>query len=280
MSTEYIEAAKQDIQKWEQQGPTWLANVGDFVLWPATKAAELLIPDSLMDMVGKAVEAFLVGVANVSDHTVDQAEIKERVAAKRRAFSEPDAMANELEAADQVAQECWNRNLGYAAAEGGATGAAGLFGLAADIPALFTIVFRLIQQIGVCYGFDPTKPEERDYVIHILRAGSAGDIKAKLEALMFLKQLEQILLKVTWKKMTAEFAAKQMSHLSLLAAVRQFAKSLGVNLTKRKALQMVPIIGAIVGASFNATYANDIGRAAFMTYRRRWIAEREEPEVD
>ena len=93
-------------------------------------------------------------------------------------------------------------------------------------------------------------------------------MKGKLEALIFLKQLEQILIKVTWKKMTADLAAKQISQLSLLAAVKQFAKSLGINLTKRKALQMVPIIGAIVGASFNATYANDIGR---------WPTTRPEP---
>ena len=72
-----------------------------------------------------------------------------------------------------------------------------------------------------------------------------------------------------------ELAAKQVSQLSLIAAVRQLAKSLGINLTKRKALQVVPIIGAIVGASFNGTYANDIGRTAFMSYRRRWIAEHE-----
>lgn len=186
-------------------------------------------------------------------------------------------MWQQLAAADRAAQHYWNWNLSYAATEGGAAGTAGIFGLAADIPALFTIVIRLIQQVSVCYGYDPTKPEERDYVIHILRTGSAGDVKAKLEALMFLKQLETILLKVSWKKMTAEFAAKQISQLSLLAAVRQFAKTLGINLTKRKALQMVPLIGAIVGASFNATYANDIGRTAFMSYRRRWIAEHEKP---
>ena len=277
MSDDYLSKAKQDIDQWEHEGPSWLAQVGDFILWPATKAAEYLIPDGVQDAVGKAIEAFLLGISNLSDLTINQSEACERVAAARAAFGEKPDMWQDLAAADQAAQHYWNWNLGYAAAEGGAAGAAGIFGLAADIPALFTLVIRLIQQISVCYGYDPTKPEERDYVIHILRTGAAGDVKAKLEALMFLKQLEQILLKVSWKKMSAEFAAKQISQLSLLAAARQFAKSLGINLTKRKALQMVPIIGAIVGASFNATFANDIGRTAFMSYRRRWIAEHESP---
>lgn len=279
MSDDYLSKAKQDIDQWEHEGPSWLAQVGDFILWPATKLADLLIPNGVQDAVGKAIEASLVGVSNLSDATFNQADVRERVVTERATFGESCDMWQQLAAADRAAQHYWNWNLGYAAAEGGAAGAAGLIGLAADIPALFTIVIRLIQQVSVCYGYDPTKPEERDYVIHILRTGSAGDVKTKLEALMFLKQLETILLKVSWKKMTAEFAAKQISQLSLLAAVRQFAKSLGINLTKRKALQMVPIIGAIVGASFNGTYANDIGRTAFMSYRRRWIAEHATPEI-
>jgi EcsC protein family len=275
MSDDYVSKAKQEIYQWEHEGPSWLAQVGDFILWPATKAADLLIPDGVQDAVGKAIETFLIGISNLSDLTFDQADVRQRVATERATFGRSRGMWSKLAAADRAAQHYWNWNLSYAVAEGAGAGAGGLPGLAADIPALFTLVIRLIQQVSVCYGYDPTKPEERDYVIHILRTGSAGDIKTKLEALMFLKQLETILLKVSWKKMTADLAAKQISQLSLLAAVRQFAKSLGINLTKRKALQMVPIIGAIVGASFNGIYANDIGRTAYMSYRRRWIAERE-----
>lgn len=275
MSDHYISKAKEDIKQWEQDGPGWLAKVGNFILWPANKAAEMLIPNGVHDAVAKAIEGFLLGISNLSQHTVNAADITGRIAANRAAFGKHPDLWQELTVVDQEAESCWNWNLGFAATEGGAAGAAGLFGLAADIPALFTIVIRLIQQTAICYGYDPTKPEEQDYVIHILRTGSADDIKTKLEALMLLKQLEVILIKVTWKKMTAEFAAKQFSKLSLLAATRQFAKSLGINLTKRKALQMIPIIGAIVGASFNANFANDVGRTAFMSYRRRWIAERE-----
>ena len=216
-----------------------------------------------------------MGISNLADLTVDQIEVGKRVESESAIFGDHRDMWQDLEAADKAAQHYWNWNLSYAAAEGGATGALGIFGLAADVPALFTIVIRLIQQISVCYGYDPTKPEERDYILHILRTASAGDVKGKIEALILLKELEQILIKVAWKKMSTELAAKQISKLSLLAAVRQFAQSLGINLTKRKALQMVPLIGAIVGASFNGTYANDIGRTAFMSYRRRWLAEHE-----
>jgi len=158
-------------------------------------------------------------------------------------------------------------------AEGGVTGSAGLPGLAADVPALMTLSLRLIQQVGTCYGFDVNTDDEHDYVLQVLRAGSTADIKAKLEFLIGLKQLEQALLKVTWKEMEQALAQKEIGQLAAVAAVRQFAKTLGIQITKRKALQAVPIIGGLVGASFNATFMNDVGRAAYMSYRRRWIAE-------
>lgn len=111
------------------------------------------------------------------------------------------------------------------------------------------------------------------YVLNILRTGSTGDLKAKLECLIGLKQVEQTLLKVTWKKMGQQLAEGAFGREAALAGIRQFAKSLGIQITKRKALQAIPLVGALVGASFNAAFVNDIGRAAYMSYRRRWIAD-------
>lgn len=113
--------------------------------------------------------------------------------------------------------------------------------------------------------------------MHILRVGSTSSLKAKMECLIALKQIEQILLKVSWQAMGEALARKEISRLSLLAAARQLAQKLGVQLTKRKALQLVPIVGALVGASFNGMFVNDAGRAAYMLYRRRRIAELEGP---
>lgn len=269
---EYLKNAKNEIHKWEEEGPGFLAQVGDFILWPALKAAEALIPDGVYEAVGKAVHGFLSGLGGVSDFTVDRGSIISGV--KKRQGRKTD-FASRLKAADEQANECWNWNIGYGAAEGAGTGALGIFGLAADIPALFTICLREIQEIALCYGYDVTTPEEKEYMLQVLRTGSTGDIKAKMEFLIMLKQIEQILLKVSWKKMASDLAAKQISQLSLLAAVKQFAKSLGIQVTKRKALQSVPIVGALIGASFNATFVNDIGRASYMCYRRRFIAEHE-----
>jgi len=269
---EYIQKAKQEIERWESQGPGFLTSVGDTILWPAQKLAEQLIPEGVQESVSEAIAKFLSGISSLSERLIDKEQVLEKV----NSFKNENA--SELEAMDKAAKHYWNWHISYAAVEGAGTGAPGIFGLPADIPLLFGISFRQIQQIGTCFGYDTTSEEEQEYVLKILQTGSTGDIKAKVEFLVGLKQIEQILLKVTWKRMNAAMAAKEIGKLSSLAALRQFAKSMGIQLTKRKALQIVPVVAALVGASFNAVFVNDIGRAAYMSYRRRRIAELNGPE--
>jgi uncharacterized protein (DUF697 family) len=274
----YLELAKNEAKDWEREKPGFLNQVADFVLWPAEKAAEALIPDGIQDAVATAIQSCLSALAMQTARTFDADGIRSTVAkGKRTSKRKSEKGANELLAADDRAKQSWNWHIGFAVAEGAATGAAGFVGLAADVPALFTILLREIQEIGTCYGYDVTEKNEKEYSLHILRTGFASNAKLKMEFIISLKEFEQILINVTWKKMSAALAAKQISKQSLLAALRQYAKTLGYELTKRKALQLVPIIGAIVGASLNGTLANDIGKAAYMSYRRRWIAERGGP---
>lgn len=231
--------------------------------------AGLVIPEGVQEAVSRVIQTFLQGLGYTSQLLINEDKIREAVRTLTNEYG------NELKAADEIAKSYWNWHIVYAATEGGATGATGLLGLAADIPALLTISLRLVQQMGICYGYDVRKEEEREYILQILRTGLAGSIKDKMGFLLGLKQFEQILLKVSWKKMTESLARKEISKLSTLAAIRQFAKSIGIQLTKRKALQMVPMVGAVSGALFNATFLNDAGRAAYMSYRHRRIAELE-----
>jgi len=151
----------------------------------------------------------------------------------------------------------------------------GLPGLVADIPALLTIALRCVQQIGRSYGYNTSEGAERDYVLHVLRTGSTVDSKLKMSFLLIMKELEQVLVKVGWKKATEGFLGKELARLSLTGGMQQMAKVMGVQLTQRKALQIVPVVGAAVGGAFNATFLNDVARAAFMSYRRRFMMEKE-----
>jgi hypothetical protein len=272
---DYAESARNEITLWEDEKPGMLKKVGAAVLLPAEKAAEKLIPQRVQETVAKAIEACLAFLATQGPRTFDSEAIRKSVHDRAQALSgdRPPTFAEHLQAADERAQHYLNWHVGYAATEGAGTGVLGLPGLAADIPALFGILIRQIQEIGCCYGYNPSIIQEREYLLHILRAGTAANVKLKMEFVVAMKQFEQLLLNMAWKQMAKELANKQITKGALLAGMRQFAKSLGIQLTKRKALQMIPIIGAVVGASLNGVLANDIGRAAYMSYRRRWLQE-------
>jgi uncharacterized protein (DUF697 family) len=269
---EYIQAAKLEIEEWESQGPGFLNHLGDFLLIPAQGAAKALIPASVQDAVAKAIHKLLSGLSSAARLISNEGRIRYRIEEASNKHKD------ELRAADEVAKHYWKWNVVGGMGEGGATGALGLIGLAADVPALLTISLRLVQQIGICYGYDMKSREEQEYVMHVLRIGSTSSLKAKMEALVGLEHIEQILLKVRWNKVSEALARKEISRISLLAAMRQFAQMLGLQLTRRKALQLVPVIGALTGASFNAVFVNDVSRTAFMLYRRRRIAELEGPK--
>jgi hypothetical protein len=153
MSDEYIEAALGEIAAWQKETPGFLSNVGDFILKPAIKAAELLIPNGIQESiavsVGSAVESFLVNASATATSTINLVDIVHKVAEGRNASHEEADWIRLFEGADLAAKHYWTRNLTYATVEGAATGSAGFAGLVADIPALFTIALRLIQQAWV-----------------------------------------------------------------------------------------------------------------------------------
>ncbi len=80
------------------------------------------------------------------------------------------------------------------------------------------------------------------------------------------------------KKVTEEAMKKgaeaAMSKEGVVLAIKNLSKQLGINLTKRKALQAIPVIGTAVGASVNSVYIKDIGWAARRTYQELWLKQK------
>jgi hypothetical protein len=81
------------------------------------------------------------------------------------------------------------------------------------------------------------------------------------------------LAKVTWKKMAEKAAESQLSKEAAILAVKNLAKQLGVNITKRRALAAIPFIGAAVGGSVNGWYIKEVGWAARRSFQERWLLE-------
>lgn len=268
---QYVQRAEHEIIRWESRGPALLSQVQGFVLGRFENAAYGLMPESVRQALGKAVEQSLAGLGSATALTVRTTSVRDKTIGFLR------RNGHELEAADMAARHYRSRHLGYAIGEGGVLGIAGWPGLIADVPLLLMISLRLVQHVAICYSYDVAPEAERQYSRYVLLAGAAGDRDARHVALQEVKRLEDLLLRVSRKTLDAAAAREEVGRVAALASAHQLSRTLATQLAKRKALEMIPLLGALVGASFNASFVNDVGEAAYMSYRRRWIAERRGP---
>lgn len=179
----------------------------------------------------------------------------------------------DLELSDKLANEVHNWAIGIATAEGAATGLGGIFTAAVDIPAIITIAMRTIHKMGMCYGYECNSEQDKQFVLAILAASGANSIEEKVAALTTLRTIEVAIAKQTWKAMAEKAAQSKLSKEAAIIGIRNLAKQLGVNLTKRQALQAIPAIGALVGASVNGWYIKDVGWAAHRAFQERWLID-------
>ena len=179
----------------------------------------------------------------------------------------------DLQVSDKLADNIHNWAIGIAGTEGGVAGFFGLPGMVADIPTIITFALRTIHKIGLCYGYKTTTQEDNLFVYSVMSAAGSNSVKEKNMAIATLRQLNVILLKNTWKKMAEKAAQEKMSGEAFIIAIKALAKQLGINLTKRKALQAIPIAGAGVGSAMNIAFINDICWAARRSYQKRWLMD-------
>jgi hypothetical protein len=141
-------------------------------------------------------------------------------------------------------------------------------GLAVDVPATITLALRTVRLVGLCYGFGDDTEAERIFILDILQLAGANSMADKKEALARLDQDRAEISPEAWGKivrLTGQAAGAQ-------ATMNRVAAVLGVNLSTRKLAQIVPLLGAAVGAGVNVAFQNDVARAARHAYRERWLA--------
>jgi EcsC protein family len=68
--------------------------------------------------------------------------------------------------------------------------------------------------------------------------------------------------------------SRSLSKEAAIIALRDIARQLGLNLTKRKMLQVVPFLGAGIGAAVNWKFMDDVAWAARRAYQERWLQDR------
>ncbi len=82
------------------------------------------------------------------------------------------------------------------------------------------------------------------------------------------------ILRQTFKAMGERAASRVLGKEAAIIALRNLARQLGVNLTKRKMLQAIPVAGAAIGAAVNGTFIDEVAWAARRAYQERWFKDR------
>lgn len=244
------------VRDWEQKEPSVVENAVGFVFKPLSWLVEKVVPQ-------KAIEGALVAFDKVAEFLTDTGDvIRDGSVSKVE-----ELQVKGLKLSDELANSVHNWALAIAGTEGAATGATGLPGLIVDVPALITMSLRVIHKIGVCYGFEVRNEVDRNFVLGVLSAASANTMKEKMSALVLLQKINVFVAKTAWNVM----AKNKTCIAAAIIAIKNLAKQLGINLTKRKVAQAIPVIGGTVGAVVNVAFINDVAWAARRMYQERWL---------
>ncbi len=142
-----------------------------------------------------------------------------------------------------------------AAAEGGVTGAGGfLLGLV-DFPLLLTLKLKLLYDVAALYGYDVKDYRERVYLLHVFElAFSSQQHRRKVYTNLADWETQKELLPedinaFDWRSLQQEYR----DYIDLA-----------------KMAQLIPVIGAPIGAVVNYRLITKLGETAMNAYRMRW----------
>lgn len=170
-----------------------------------------------------------------------------------------DAKHVPIQVMDLAADELTSSRSKLATVQGATIGFGGLITLAIDIPAILGLSLKIIQEMAVCYGFDPKAKEERIFAVKCLQFASSDIVgkKAILEDLA-----------------ADESEEGQGQVISQLQGWREVVMTYRDNFGWKKLFQLVPIAGMIFGAFINRGTLQDVAEASKMLYRKRRALER------
>jgi hypothetical protein len=167
-----------------------------------------------------------------------------------------------LELREAIVLERINFYKKTAAAEGGITGAGGILLGLADFPLLLGIKIKLLFEIAPIYGFDVQDYKERLFLLNVFQLAFCSH-ETRRQTFLHMQD---------WAAKAAGLPAdiKQLDWRTLQQEYRDY-----IDLAKMA--QLVPVIGAPVGAVANYHLIKKLGTTAMNAYRMRIFEARSLP---
>jgi hypothetical protein len=259
--TEYETRQLKLIRDWQAESPGWgtrlLAKPGSKI----AGAVQALVPED-------ALRAALEGVDRVAGKLSDDASILKRAGVTTL----EELRHSSLKACDDLMRGEQRRAMAMGGVGGAAFGLAGAAGMVADVPALIALAMRTIHRVGLCYGEDLRQPGYRQLAIGVFALASANSLEEKQLAVAALRDFGAgTLVSAAWRDGVERAAERELAKEAAVFSMHNLASKLGINLGKRKAVGVVPILGALVGGSVNAWYLYDVAQVSRYVFQERWL---------
>ncbi|MEH7459262.1 hypothetical protein CON65_07415 [Bacillus pseudomycoides] len=160
---------------------------------------------------------------------------------------------------DAIVDKIIKNRKSMAIAQGATTGFGGIFTLAIDIPAILSMSLNILQEIAICYGYNPNDMQERLFIVKCLQF-SSSDIVGKQTILHELKHFDT--------------RATHADSISQMKSWREVFTVYRDNYGWKKLFQMIPIAGMLFGAYLNRKTIEEIAEVGKMLYKKRRVLDR------
>ncbi|MDW3212247.1 MAG: EcsC family protein [Reichenbachiella sp.] len=150
-----------------------------------------------------------------------------------------------------------NKYTSTATAEGAITGFGGFVSGLADFPLWLSIKMKMLFDIAASYGIDTKDYKERLFILHVFQLAFSSQ-KRRNEIYLIISNWE-----VQKDKLPTDINAFDW---------RSFQQEYRDHLDLAKLLQLIPGVGAVVGAYINHKLTNRLGKTAMNAYRMRRLS--------
>jgi len=266
--TPYEKEVRREIEKWQSGGGSFFFKAMNWAMQPVDWVVGRVISPDMEDEADAAVNQFLSLLDDASKWAADPEGVL-RSARKRglEAESIRDLREADLETLDAIAREHTSQSAIFAAIEGGGTGLGGIVLIAADIPLLFSINLRMIQQVAAAYGFELDKETFRPLILSVFNVASSGSTDAKVDA------MREISVAAAAFANDLDYRGKVRG--SFRDQNRHLPREIVKNVLGRKLAQSIPIAGAAVGAGINYWFTTECATSALMLFRALYLERKE-----
>lgn len=259
---EELQSALAGIAKWEKEQNKLM--IWDRITRLPFKLLDKVTPKVIHEKLGKLLDELGSYIQNGGNYLVAGRKVGLLIEAASKAAGAPEKGSFPLAVMDTAAQKLSQSSRNVATAQGATTGFGGVFTLAADIPAVLGLSLKVIQEIGLCYGYNPTDKAERIFTVKVMQFASS-DIVGKRTI------LQELNLQAGGN---GDITAGTNAAASKIKGWHEVITVYRDNWGWKKLLQAVPVAGMFFGAFINRKALEDVAEAAQMLYRKRRIIAR------